>query len=81
MNTKLITLKHLLSRIPLSKSEIYRRIKLGTFPRPVRIGLHRIAFDVEEVEEWINVVRGRHTAREIISSATDSQPLSKRGSS
>lgn len=53
MNSRLYSLKQVLERIPLSKTEIYRRIKRGEFPQPVRIGANRIAFLDEQIEEWI----------------------------
>jgi prophage regulatory protein len=40
-------------RIPLSKTEIYRRIRAGTFPRPVRLGPMRVAFVESEVMAWM----------------------------
>ncbi|WEX09641.1 AlpA family transcriptional regulator [Chelativorans sp. AA-79] len=52
MPNRLLSLKQVMERIPLSKTEIYRRIRDGRFPRPVRIGSHRIAFAEAEIEEW-----------------------------
>ncbi len=49
----LIPLKEVLARVPLSKSELYRRIKAGTFPAQVHLGPTRIAFVEAEVNEWI----------------------------
>ena len=53
MSTQLLSLKQVMERIPLSKTEIYRRIQDGRFPQPVRIGMHRIAFSEVEIENWI----------------------------
>jgi len=52
MSTRLLSLKQVMERIPLSKTEIYRRISDGRFPQPVRIGVHRIAFSETEIEQW-----------------------------
>jgi prophage regulatory protein len=51
--TKLISMKAVLERVPLSKSEIYRRIKACTFPSQVRLGSSRVAFLETEVNDWI----------------------------
>lgn len=48
----LLSLKQVMERIPLSKTEIYRRIRDGRFPQPIRIGVHRIAFSEAEIEQW-----------------------------
>ena len=41
------------SRIGLSRSTIYERIKNGTFPRPIYIGERAIGFIEREIDEWI----------------------------
>jgi prophage regulatory protein len=53
MPERLITMASLLERICLSKTQLYRKINQGDFPRPVPIGRQRIAFLESEVEEWI----------------------------
>lgn len=53
MEGRLMTLKQVLARITLSKTEVYRRIAAGTFPKPVRLGPRRIAFVEDEINEWI----------------------------
>jgi prophage regulatory protein len=51
-------------RIPLSKTDIYRRIRKGTFPKPVRIGPMRVAFLESEVAEWMEqCLRTRNAGR------------------
>lgn len=50
---RLLRLPSVLERIPFSKSEIYRRIKAGTFPAPVRCGLHSIAFLESDIDQYI----------------------------
>jgi len=40
-------------RVGLSKTEIYRRIAAGTFPKQVPLGEHRVAFLESEIEAWI----------------------------
>ena len=41
------------SRIGLSRSTIYERIKNGTFPSPIYIGERAIGFIEREIDEWI----------------------------
>lgn len=53
MALTLIPLKAVLQRIPLSKTEVYRRIKAGTFPKQVRLGPSRVAFVEAEIEKWV----------------------------
>lgn len=49
------------ARTGLSRSEIYRRIALGDFPRPVKIGERATAFNSAEIDAWI---AGRIAARD-----------------
>lgn len=55
MSTRLIPLKELgpAKGIPYSRAQIYRMIGEGRFPRPVKLGEHRIAFVEQEVDAWI----------------------------
>lgn len=54
MAPTLISLKAVLQRIPLSKTELYRRIKAGTFPKQVRLGPSRVAFVEAEIASWVS---------------------------
>jgi prophage regulatory protein len=36
----------------IEKSEIWRRVKAGTFPAPVRLGTRCTRWNLVEVEEW-----------------------------
>ena len=40
----------------LSKSEIYRRIKVGTFPRPLKLGARAIAWCASDIEVWVKAL-------------------------
>jgi prophage regulatory protein len=53
MPERLISMSVLLQRICLSKTQLYRKIKQGDFPRPIQIGERRVAFLESEVTEWI----------------------------
>lgn len=39
--------------VPYSRSEIYRLISLGQFPKPIPIGARAVAWDMDEVQSWI----------------------------
>ena len=54
MSDRLIPLSAVLERVCISKTELYRRINRGEFPKPVPIGRHRIAFVESEVASWIS---------------------------
>ncbi len=51
---RLIDLNELRLRVPYSRSSIYRLVREGKFPSPVRLGENRIAFDADSIEEWID---------------------------
>ncbi|WP_373896778.1 helix-turn-helix transcriptional regulator [uncultured Massilia sp.] len=37
----------------LSRAEIYRRMQLGTFPKPVKIGVRIVAWESLSVQAWM----------------------------
>ena len=62
MQKQLIRLPDVRKTVALSRSEIYRLISLGRFPRPVPLGERAVAWDSDEVQTW---VRNRIAARKI----------------
>lgn len=40
----------------LSKSEIYRRIKLGTFPVPLKLGARAVAWPAAVIDAWVKAL-------------------------
>jgi prophage regulatory protein len=46
-------LPHVRARTGLSRSEIYRRIALGEFPAPVKLGPRASAWHTAEIDAWI----------------------------
>lgn len=54
MGTKLLKAKEVLAVTTLSMSEMYRRMEVGNFPRPKRLGQHRVAWLSEDIEAWID---------------------------
>ncbi|MCT8973254.1 helix-turn-helix transcriptional regulator [Microbaculum marinisediminis] len=52
--------------ITYSRSQLYRKIKDGTFPKPVPLGENRTAFVASEIDRWIE---GRIAARDAADTA------------
>lgn len=50
--SKLINLKQVQDVVPLSKSQIYRLMKTGDFPKSVKLGVRRVAWREDEVRQW-----------------------------
>lgn len=50
----LINRKRLLEIIPLSTRTIYNLEQRGAFPRRIALTCRNVAWDLSEVEEWIN---------------------------
>jgi prophage regulatory protein len=53
MAERLLPVNVVLDRVCLSKTQMYRLINLGEFPRPVPIGRQRVGFLESEVNAWI----------------------------
>lgn len=64
MNPELPPLEPMLSMqqvrelVPVSHSQLYRLIKAGDFPDPIRIGRSRIAWFRSDIADWM--ARRRH---------------------
>jgi prophage regulatory protein len=39
--------------VALSRATIYRKVRAGTFPRPLRLGSHAVGWMAGELEAWI----------------------------
>jgi prophage regulatory protein len=50
----LVRLRQLISIVGLSRSTIYRLVKAGNFPKPIRIGISSLAWRMDEIHEWID---------------------------
>jgi len=57
----LLRKKAVQERVGLSRSEIYRLMKLGRFPQSIPLGERVVAWDADEIEAFI---RERIAARE-----------------
>ena len=45
--------------LPFSPATFWRKVKAGTFPKPVKLGERITAWRVGEIREWINAQTGR----------------------
>ena len=54
MAERLLSIREVVLRTSLSRTEIYRRIRVGEFPTQVRLGLRRVAWHERAVDAWIN---------------------------
>ncbi|WP_186083486.1 AlpA family phage regulatory protein [Burkholderia gladioli] len=50
---RVVRMRPLIERVGLSKSEIYRRIQGGTFPRPIALGVRAVGWLERDVELWL----------------------------
>ncbi len=53
MTKRFIAMTEVRRRVALSKTEIYRKIAAGAFPRPIPLGAHRVGWLESEVEGWM----------------------------
>lgn len=53
MAERFMTMKQVVGQVALSKTELYRKIRAGTFPRPVPLGPQKVAFVESEVTAWM----------------------------
>lgn len=50
----LLRLPAVCAQIGLSKSQVYRLIRTGEFPAPIRLGANSVAWPTEHVSNWIS---------------------------
>lgn len=48
----LLRMSVLQEKVPLSKASIWRKIKDGSFPAPVRIGTNSVAWREDDIAKW-----------------------------
>lgn len=53
MPTKLIKLPEVVTLTTLSKSTIYKLVKMGSFPQPVKLSVRATGWRVSDVEAWL----------------------------
>jgi prophage regulatory protein len=62
---KLIKIKDILARIPVSRTSLYGRIKAGKFPAPTHLGGFGSFWDADEIDAWIQAhLDARETNRD-----------------
>jgi prophage regulatory protein len=50
---RLIQVKEVIRLTSVSRTQLHRLVKAGSFPRPCKIGAARKAWSLEEVRRWI----------------------------
>ncbi len=50
---RLLRQPSVLDRVPFSKSELYRRVKSGRFPAPIKLGARAVAWRESDVDAWM----------------------------
>lgn len=49
----IIRLPKVLEMTGLSRTTVWRQVKAGTFPRPVKLGARAVGWPVSAVDEWL----------------------------
>ncbi len=52
--TGFVRIKQITAVIPVSRTSIWRWIKAGKFPKPIKLGENTTVFRVEDVRAWID---------------------------
>lgn len=52
-NDILLTRRQVQARCGLSQSSIYRLMRQGLFPEPIRIGVRAVRWPASEIEAWL----------------------------
>jgi prophage regulatory protein len=53
MTERFLSVKCVLDRVCLSRTELYDRIKAGAFPRPVELGPQKVVFIESQIDAWM----------------------------
>ena len=51
--SRLLTVREVMERVRMSRSTLYRLMRLGRFPEPVRVGLKAVRFKSEEIDQYL----------------------------
>jgi len=54
MAERLLRLPDVKDRVGLARSTIYLRVSNGTFPSPIKLGEHTVAWMESEITAWID---------------------------
>ena len=50
---RILRMRDVLRRVPLSRTQIWRKARANTFPRPIKLGDNAIGFFEDEIESWL----------------------------
>ena len=50
--TRLLRFAEVAEMTGVGRSQLYRKIKAGEFPAPVKVGAKSVRFHLEDIEEW-----------------------------
>ena len=48
-----VRVNQLTKLIPMSKASVWRKVKDGTFPKPVKLGDRITAWHMDDIEAWL----------------------------
>ena len=51
--TRILRIADITRLTRLSKATIYRQIRVGTFPRPVKLGSRAVGWFADEIRDWL----------------------------
>lgn len=54
---KLLTLKDVIEITSISKSKIYRDVKVGNFPTPLRLGSNCVRWNSNDIIDWVATLK------------------------
>lgn len=54
MDASLLRLQDVIQRVRLSRTEIYRRVANGSFPKAYSLGSRAVAWRADEISRWID---------------------------
>jgi prophage regulatory protein len=57
-SSRIKRLKTAIDYVGLSRSTIYRLMKLGQFPTPLRLGPNSIGWDTADLDAWLDAKKG-----------------------
>jgi prophage regulatory protein len=52
--SRILSLKNVLGRVPISRTTLWRMEREGTFPKHVQVSINRIGWFESDVEKWIS---------------------------
>jgi prophage regulatory protein len=86
MPGRFISVKETVRKICLSKTELYDRLRAGTFPQPVSLGPRKVVFFECDIDAWMqsqiedchgHAASRRSRARKAVRSRRDRKDLSR----